>query len=144
MRISKSIAAIVCGILMLAGCTTTSSTPLSPREDALQAGQVYSGVQALALQAVKSLVSVGKVDIAKQIDASTAAATDAINGYIDEASKCFRDPATGTVGNAPGQICDPNTVTRLLTVAQGKTDQAFALMAAFGFTPPAGTATKLN
>lgn len=115
---------------------TSGNTAYSPRE---QVETVYLGY-GVVLSAAAGAIATDKLpnDVEKKIAAVTQAATNALKKAKDEALKCWRDQATGIVGDAPnlppGQHCDPSTAGRLITVAQGAIGEARGVLGAFGVT----------
>lgn len=139
MRLLYRLAAIV-GLVLLVACGTaapvgtTQNTSYSPREQLETAYLAYGAV----LSAADGAVSSGKLpnDIEKKIDEGTQAATDALKAAKVEALKCWRDQATGVVGDAPnlpdGQHCNPSSSALLIAAAQGSIGNAHGLLTAFG------------
>lgn len=128
-------------LLFVVGCSGSDDPtvpPPSPREQAQTVGQVYAAVQVAAYTAETSPLLASKPDTKLQIAATTHATTDAVLAYMDASANCFRDPVSGTIGNAPGKVCDQGQVGRLLTAAEAAASNASALLAAFGFTPSTG------
>jgi hypothetical protein len=132
--------------LLLAACSaapvgSTQNTAYSPREEVETVYLAYGTVLSAAAVAVSSNKLPNNVE--KKIAAMTQAATNALKKAKDEALKCWRDQATGIVGDAPnlppGQHCDPSTAGRLISFAEGAIGEARGIMAAFGVsTAPPG------
>lgn len=130
---------ILAAALLLAACHaapvgTTGNTAYSPREQMQTVMTAYGAV----LTAADAAINTGKLPagVPAKIAASTQAATNAVHAADAEAGKCFRDQATGVVGDAPGiaagQHCDPSAAALLIGAAQSAVGSSSGLLAAFG------------
>lgn len=118
-------------IAVLASCASppAGSPALSPREKALQVDQSYALVQTAVLTAVQTPGL--SADVKTKLDAGSKAATVAVLAYSQQADNCFRDPATGVVGNAPGKTCDQTALGNATGIAWAEIGQVNGLLAAF-------------
>lgn len=114
--------------------TSTDVAPPSPREQDYNALLAYAAMQSVVLQALKTPQVQANADLKAKIKAGEQAARAAMLDYDTQARKCLRDDATGQIGNAPGQVCNPSDVTRALTSLS--TAIASAQTFAAQFVPP--------
>lgn len=132
---------ILAAALLLAACHaapvgTTGNTAYSPREQMQTVMTAYGAV----LTAADAAINTGKLPagVPAKIAASTQAATNAVHAADAEAGKCFRDQATGVVGDAPsnatGVHCDPSAAALLIGAAQSAVGSSSGLLTAFGVT----------
>jgi hypothetical protein len=127
-------AAILLVACQAAPLGTTANTAYSPRE---QMRTVETGYAAV-LVAADAAINTGKLPagVPAKIAASTQAATAAVKAASASAQLCFRDQATGVVGDAPGiaagQHCDPSAAGLLISVASAAVGSASGLLGAFG------------
>jgi hypothetical protein len=133
--------------ILLVGCTaapvgTTQNTAYSPREQAQSLQDSY----AIVLAAAETAIDTGKLPASavKQIGAASQAATAAEKAAVAESMKCWRDKASGVVGDAPnlpdGQHCDTALSGRLISAFSNSLGQLQGAMAAFGVKLPAAPA----
>jgi hypothetical protein len=128
------LAALILSACSAAPVGTSGNTAYSPREQVETAYIAYGVV----LSAAAGAVSTDKLpnDVEKKIQAVTQAATNALKSAKAEAMKCWRDQATGIVGDAPNlpphQHCDPSNAGRLISLAQSAIGEARGVMTAFG------------
>jgi hypothetical protein len=155
-KVLGRIGAVLLAVLLagsLSGCDTlrnlfgppapvgsSASTALSPREQAQAIETSWGAVIAAAWTAESSPLLADKPDVRAQIKATTHAGTDLVLAYGAAADNCWRDQATGVVGNAPGRVCDPSGLAAGQAAAQAALGNATALLTVFGFPPAAPAA----
>ncbi len=127
-------------VLALAACSgapvgSSGATDLSPREQDQQTLLAYAAMQQVVLAAIQTPQVQANPDLKAKIKAGEQSARAALLDYDTQARKCLRDPDTGAIGNAPGQVCNPSDVVRALQSVSLAIAKAQTFAAQYAPTP---------